>query len=310
MVTVLVVDDALADRALVAGLLRKSLDCEILQAADGHEALSMIESHRPDVVLTDLNMPEMNGLELVGSIKQNYPRIPVVLMTAQGSEEIAAEALRSGAASYVPKRKCAEDLPETIQRVLSGTQPGRPDPHVMHHLRECSVRFTLHNDPVAIESLVGHLQQMLRCLPLRDETERVRVGLAIEAGLMNACFRGNLEITREESPDRATMIHVARTRLGQMPYRDRRIDVEAAIDREQATFVIHDDGPGFDAAALCDQLSRTPGTGENGRGITLMQTIMDEVRFSPAGSQVTLVKYRYEIPDGDDADEADLDDGD
>ena len=41
-----------------------------------------------------------------------------------------------------------------------------------------------------------------------------------------------------------------------------------------------------------------------------MQTIMDEVRFSPAGSQVTLVKYRYEIPDGDDADEADLDDGD
>ena len=190
MVTVLVVDDALADRALVAGLLRKSLDCEILQAADGHEALSMIESHRPDVVLTDLNMPEMNGLELVGSIKQNYPRIPVVLMTAQ--------------ASYVPKRKCAEDLPETIQRVLSGTQPGRPDPHVMHHLRECSVRFTLHNDPVAIESLVGHLQQMLRCLPLRDETERVRVGLAIEAGLMNACFRGNLEITRFMTTDPAS----------------------------------------------------------------------------------------------------------
>ena len=61
MSKILIVDDALADRALVAGLLNRSMECTVLEAPDGKEALSMIELHQPDLVLTDLHMPEMNG---------------------------------------------------------------------------------------------------------------------------------------------------------------------------------------------------------------------------------------------------------
>src|SRR5580693_6207616 len=60
VIKILVVDDALADRALVSGLIGKRIDSAILEAGDGRQALAVIETHHPDIVLTDLHMPEMN----------------------------------------------------------------------------------------------------------------------------------------------------------------------------------------------------------------------------------------------------------
>src|SRR5689334_3334319 len=72
---------------------------EVETAGNGLEALAAIERRRPDIVVTDLEMPQMNGLKLVETVKAKYASIPIVLMTAFGSEEIAALALRKGAAS-------------------------------------------------------------------------------------------------------------------------------------------------------------------------------------------------------------------
>ena len=103
MPTVLVVDDSEVDRRIVGGLLEKHGGCVVNYAPDGKAALAQIESAIPDLVLTDLQMPEMNGLELVAAIKGDYPLTPVILMTAQGSEEIAAEALRRVEVDGPPK---------------------------------------------------------------------------------------------------------------------------------------------------------------------------------------------------------------
>ena len=88
---VLVVDDSATDRRLAGGLLEKSGEWDILYAQDGSEALSQLEREFPDLVVTDLVMPGLSGLELIEAIKDQYPLIPVVLMTGKGSEEIAAE---------------------------------------------------------------------------------------------------------------------------------------------------------------------------------------------------------------------------
>ena len=114
MAKILVVDDSLTDRALAGGLLKKSFECAISEAPDGEAALSQIEQDPPDLVLTDLEMPGLNGLQLVAAIKEDHPLIPVILMTAKGSEETAAQALQLGAASYVPKRRLADDLASTV----------------------------------------------------------------------------------------------------------------------------------------------------------------------------------------------------
>ena len=97
--TVLVAEDSKTQSVLFRSLLEKA-GFNTVTAVNGREALEMIKKMPPDVVITDLNMPEMNGLELVEAVHADFPSIPVILATGVGSEEIAAEALRKGAATF------------------------------------------------------------------------------------------------------------------------------------------------------------------------------------------------------------------
>jgi CheY-like chemotaxis protein len=291
------VDDSPVDRRLAGSLLEKNFECSVRYAADGKEALQHLADDLPDLVLTDLQMPAMNGLELVAAIKKDYPLVPVILMTAQGSEEIAAQALRQGAASYVPKKNLTEDLPTTVLRILHGSFEDRTHPQLMHYLESSESVFVLNNDPALIKLLAAHLQQMLRCLPLADETERLRVGVALEEALLNACYHGNLEVGAAlGKADRQAQEQLAQQRLVEAPYRDRRIRVTAKITRTEAVFVIQDEGPGFDVSALPVAANVPDGEQCVGRGVILMRTIMDEVRYNDAGNEVTLIKRRVPEP--------------
>src|SRR5262245_55145793 len=104
MTTVLVVDDSPVDRHLAGKLLEKTAGMTVVYATDGRNALDVMRQTQLDLVLTDMQMPGMDGLELVGEVRSQYPQIPVILMTAHGSEELAVQALQQGASSYVPKR--------------------------------------------------------------------------------------------------------------------------------------------------------------------------------------------------------------
>jgi CheY-like chemotaxis protein len=289
---ILVVDDANADRALASGLLTRSIDCTIVEAVDGNDALSKVQQQQPDLVLTDLEMPGLNGLELVAAIKEDYPLIPVILMTGKGSEEIAARALKEGAASYVPKRKLADDLCGTVKHVLNASRENQVLSQLMHYLTDCECVFVLQNDLTLIRSLVSYLMQMIRCLPLGDETERLRVGIALEAALSNAYYHGNLELgSTNNAEDRRKFDELARERYFEKPYRERKIRIRTKISRDEAVFIVRDDGPGFDAEAylptddnMADQTT--------GRGLRLMFAVMDEVSFNEAGNEVTLLKRR------------------
>jgi CheY-like chemotaxis protein len=294
--TVLVVDDSPLDRRLAGSVLEKHCGCALLYAEDGADALRQVARQLPDLVLTDLQMPEMDGLQLTAALKSDYPLVPVVLMTAQGSEEIAAQALRRGAASYVPKRKLVEDLAPTVLRILLGAQEDRAHSQLMHHLETSHSTFVLDNDPGLIQALVHHLQEMLRCLPLADETERLRVGVALEEALMNACYHGNLEVGEAlGQADRRAYEELAERRRREAPYRDRRIHLSARLSRQEAVFVIRDEGPGFDIGHLPAADVATAERGA-GRGVTLMRTIMDAVVYNGAGNEVTLLKRRAPDP--------------
>ena len=118
MTRVLIVDDNPLDLRVAAKLV-ESEGMETAFARNGREAIDQLSNDRPDLLLTDLDMPQVNGLELVREVRRSHPSLPVVLMTARGSEEVAVEALRSGAASYVPKRNLKRDLAETLRMVLA-----------------------------------------------------------------------------------------------------------------------------------------------------------------------------------------------
>ena len=293
MPTVLVVDDSSSDRHLAGNVLEEDARIHVIYATDGHEAISTMESAAVDVILTDLMMPKMDGLELVAAIRSRYPVVPIILMTSKGNEDIAVQALQEGAASYVPKSSVANDLLATVHDVLevSGLERGHKD--LLDSLSHNEFIFRLDNDASFISSLVGYLRDAVAAMNLCEDTDRIRIAIALEEALTNALHHGNLEIGSElRETDAEAYDGLVKQRKCESPYCHRKIEVHAKLSRTEAHFTIRDEGPGFDPTRLPDPTDPANLEKVSGRGVLLMRTFMDEVIFNEQGNQVTMIKRR------------------
>lgn len=299
MAIVLVVDDVAMDRHLAGALLEEHHGWSAVYAEDGQEALAMIAESAPDLVLTDLQMPELNGLELVEAIRRDYSQVPVILMTAHGSEEIAVAALKVGASSYVPKRDLARDLVPTTEKVLDMARTNRNQQQILDCLIETEFRFRLSNDPMRVRPLINHLQDHMTMMNLMDKGGLIRVGTALHETLVNAMEHGNLELTSElrESERFEAYRNLVDERRKLQPYCDRHVMVTAHFSRDEVRFVVRDDGHGFDTSKLPDP--RDPANLQkcSGRGLFLIRTFMDEVSFNESGNEITMIKRRQQVVD-------------
>jgi CheY-like chemotaxis protein/anti-sigma regulatory factor (Ser/Thr protein kinase) len=295
MTKILVVDDLRSDRDLMSALLTKDRPWEVRAVENGREALTYLDHALPDVIVTDLSMPEMDGFELVATVKQRYPYLPVVLVTAKGSEEVAIRALKEGAASYVPKRLMPGNLAETVENVLELATKRRGEARLKGYLRrhERKLEFVVDNDRDMLAPLVNFLQDNILELGVCTESESLQVGMALDEALVNALYHGNLEVSSrlKENDDRA-YYQLAKQRAGESPYRERRIHVLADLSTQEARFVMRDEGPGFDPKELPDPTDPENLLKLSGRGILLMRTFMDDVKFNDRGNEVTMVKRR------------------
>ena len=224
--------------------------------------------------------------------------MPVILITAQGSEELAVQALEHGAASYVPKVILNETLINTIDDVLALASAKRSYERLVGSIDRTEFDFTLENDPALFDPFIELFQQIVHGMGLCDDTDRFRVGMALKEALANALYRGNLEISFEQTRGNSEElmageeIAVVRERLAQPEFANRRIHIHVRIDSQQAVFVIRDDGQGFDTANLPSKGDLGTLDADGGRGIVLMRAFMDEVTYNNGGNEVTLIKRR------------------
>ncbi len=268
-------------------------------AANGEEALRSIERRPPDLVLTDLDMPKMNGLALVEAVHRRFPRVPVVLMTAFGSDEVAARALEAGAASYVPKRNLEKELVETLRDLLAVVEANRELARLSEFLTAQEARFQLGNDLSSVQSIVAYLQAAMAELNLGDETERIRMGIALAAALRNVICEGNLELPCEErnvaGGDRRAFDRLVAERAAQKPFSDRSAWLEARLSRNEATFIVGHDGAALDARELLDDNDAARLDADANGGWVLVKSFMDEVALDPAGKQLTMSKHLIKV---------------
>ncbi len=289
MASVLIVDDSAADRILAAQLLKRGSECDVIYAENGRAALEQLQQHAVDLVVTDLQMPELDGLGLVKRIREEHPAVPVILMTGRGSEKIAVEALQAGAASYVAKKALALDLVETVHRILETSSEHASYRRLLGRMQEAS--FVLENDLDLIASLVSYLTHMVRDLGFFDHVTCHRLSTALDEALTNAYYHGNLEVQSDIRETNSSAYRaLAQVRASEPKYRDRRIHVTVTFAGEQARFVVRDDGDGFDAHLLADPTKPEFLDRPSGRGVFLMRSFMDEVHYNDRGNEVTLVK--------------------
>lgn len=288
---VLVVDDYVVDRRIAGGIVEKITGARPSFAANGMDALRQIAECPPNIVLTDLQMPEMDGLRLVEEIRDRFPRLPVILMTAYGSEEVAIQALRAGAANYVPKKALARELGVTLNQVLNASAIDRDRQRVLSVMEHRESRFVIENDPALINPLINLLQEDLGGMEVCSANDRMRVGVALQEALTNAIYHGNLEVSSDlRQDDERVYYQTADERRHLIPFRDRRVTVHARFERDAATYTIRDEGPGFDTSSLDRPIELEDLMRVGGRGMLLIRTFMDEVSHNRAGNEITLVK--------------------
>ena len=119
-----IVDDHELARASLRNMLTDEPDIEVVgEAANGREALLLCSRLRPDLVLMDVRMPEMDGLAATREIKQRYPQISVIMLTMHENPDYLFEALKAGAAGYVLKDAPQEVVVEAVRQVRDGESP-------------------------------------------------------------------------------------------------------------------------------------------------------------------------------------------
>jgi len=187
-IRVLLVDDHTLFRSGIKALLQRYPEFEVVgEASDGVEGIKRVTALLPDVVLMDLNMPGLSGLEAVQLITQDMPQVNVVMLTVSEDAEDLADALRAGARGYLLKNIDAEFLVQAIKRAANG-------------------------EPVMAESMTAKLMQQFRSIsshpaPLQEKdklTPRER-----EILLLLARGDSNKEIARQLSVAESTVkIHV------------------------------------------------------------------------------------------------------
>jgi two-component system chemotaxis response regulator CheY len=118
--TFLVVEDSPTMRHLIGFALRRFPECRIIEAVDGADALRRMAYDKVDFVLTDINMPIMDGLKLVGLLRSNASTstLPIVIITTEGADEDRKRGLALGADAYIPKPVEAGLLVRTVEEVL------------------------------------------------------------------------------------------------------------------------------------------------------------------------------------------------
>jgi two-component system chemotaxis response regulator CheY len=118
--TILIVEDSATTRALIRAVIDELGEYETVEAGSGFEALKMLPQQEYDLIVTDINMPDINGLELINFVRNNprYNHLPIIIVSTERSEEDKKRGMALGATAYVTKPFKSSELQEAIKKTL------------------------------------------------------------------------------------------------------------------------------------------------------------------------------------------------
>jgi DNA-binding NarL/FixJ family response regulator len=197
VIRVLSVDDHALLREGIAALVGNQSDMELVaEACNGREAVDLFRTHRPDVTLMDLQMPEMGGIDALSSIRGEFPEARIIVLTTYTGDIQVMRAMKAGARAYLLKGLLRKELIETIRAVHAGQRRMAPEiaAEVAEHFtddaltaREVDVlRLIAHGNAnkeiaaqlsITEETVKGYVKNILAKLGAKDRTHAVTIGL-------------------------------------------------------------------------------------------------------------------------------------
>ncbi|MEA2042561.1 MAG: response regulator [Bacteroidota bacterium] len=286
---ILVVEDDTSSRIYLENLLEVN-DYECKSAANGIEGLNLFEEYKPDVVLTDIQMPIMDGLELLESLHEIDPGVIVIITTAYGTENYAIQALHLGANNYLKKPVTAYDLLPLLKKYESilenKAEPvGLPGKTLERSLKiEFDTNlFSVNNVPKIVDKILIESD----CKAIEDNKVNVELGLA--ELITNALEHGNLEISYQQKKtalDEHSLEVLYEEKLAIPELKQRKLRVTFCSTPKYFQWVIKDEGAGFDWEKIPDPTSDDTIMELNGRGVFISKFLFDSLEYNDTGNEV------------------------
>ena len=183
-IRVLLADDHALVRAGIRSLLERHPDIEVVaEASDGQEAIRLVEKHNPEILLTDIAMPGLDGLELTTYLTTTFPKVRIVILSMYSDEEHVYLALRAGAAGYLLKGAAREELTLAIRAVAQG------ETYLSPPVSKIAIRNYgggANDRTRCLRDITARQQQVLRLIAQGKTTKQVALELNISVKTVEA----------------------------------------------------------------------------------------------------------------------------
>ena len=183
MIRIVLVDDQTIVREGLADILSTAPEIDVVgQAANGKEALAQVDHHKPDMVVMDLQMPVMNGIQATQILGERYPKLPVLVLTTYAADEWVFDAIYAGAAGYLLKDSRRDELVAAIKGTIEGKS--FLDPTIAGKLMKHMSRKTINPSAVIspIASLTNRERDVLRLLGQGLNNSAISERLSLASG--------------------------------------------------------------------------------------------------------------------------------
>lgn len=273
---ILIVEDSEIGRRLLTEMLAGG-PYALEAVGDAEAALAVLADRTCHLVITDVNLPGMSGLDLLEHLRLHHPRLPVILVTAHASIETAVQALRLGASNFLQKPFSMADIQEIVRKSL---RPWAINAGMRATIPEVTKRISMQllSSTEVIDPVFYHVYSDALSLGFPERVLRLNVYLALNEALANAVRHGN-----RGDPTK-------------------RVRVEVRLTPAEIEVEIQDEGDGFDPGELPDPTAADNLLKTSGRGVFLMRCYMDQVEYRDQGRTVVLRKFadseglRAELP--------------
>jgi len=287
---VLVVEDDYSSRELLRICIEKEgYQCQT--ANDGLDGFNLFKKYCPDLIISDVRMPNMDGIELLESIRKISKDVIIVFITGHGNEELALQALQLGANNYIKKPIDITEIKTLTNRYYDVIRSKAIQSNIVDLIKHREMEIEITSDMNLVQSLANYLSK--KTGNFFDSKERMRIELGINELLINAIEHGNWDISYEEKNEALLKNRIAdlyKTRQEHPDNVDKKVVVKYKQSEKFCEWIITDDGNGFDWKIVPDP-TKTDLTRINGRGILLSRLQFDEMEYLGNGNSVRIKKY-------------------
>lgn len=266
---ILIIDDEEKIRSVLSKIVDQ-LDLIPLTARDGLEALNLLQSEKIDLIITDLMMPQMDGLTFIVKSREINPKIPIAVISGYGDVKNATLALTRGAFNFITKPFTIKEVENIIRKGLRLRELSLGTDKLLQNVKN-RTEIIIPSYPHLLPSAIFYTIKECQWRGIDNENLLNTISVCTDEILTNALVHGN----------------------GGDPKKN--ISITLNYDAEKFTLTVKDEGKGFDVKNFSQQLKENHLDIPSKRGLFIVEYLMDEVSFNAKGNQITTTMYLKDI---------------